>query len=238
MADDARYVILRPQGQDGPFSRADLVRLAEMGRLQADERILDAVTSDATTAGELLPGIARTGTEARIRRRSTSDRLPAQSEAPRPCSARTPLPEAPSAPSADDAPAPSPPAAARRRPAAWSVALVIAAGVFLAVAAVRLASDAARHPAQPLLPAGVWQARAATGPSAAWRIEVAAEAIAIIAADGRRHESAIAGMAADDARCVVELSSPHPVLGRRLVLTETAVGSDLGELPAQHAPPL
>lgn len=234
MSDDARYLILRPQGQEGPFTRDDLARLAEAGRLHADERILDAATRAPTTAGELLPGITRADAQARVRRRSTSDRLPAQSVAPRPRGGRTPLPAAAAPPSSDEAPPPSPPAV-RPPPARWAVVLVAAAAVFLLAAAVRLAAQALAPPPERLLPTGTWSARA---PGGAWRLEISGDGIVVVAPDGSRHATAYVRVASDEARCVVELASPHPRLGRRLVLTADAVRCDLGELPAEHLPPL
>lgn len=229
MADDAQYLVQRPQGQDGPFSREDLVRLAELGRLQPDDRILDAATCAATTAGELLPGLVRSGSEARVRRRSTSDRLSAQSGAPSPHRMRTPLPGQP-------APVESAPAV-RRPPAAWSVALVAVAAVFLAAVAVRHFVRPAVPP-PPLLHVGIWQTLVGEGRTDVWRIVVSGDAVSIVAPDGQLHASPVALVASDDQRCVLELASPHPLLGARLVLTGVAVGCALGELPAEHVPPL
>ena len=241
-ADDARYQIALPTGNDGPYTLGDLRRLAETGRLHADDHILDSVRMTTHVARELLPGLAE-GT-GQVRVRSSSDRLPAQPPIPRPRTQHTPLPTDPSpelaTPAAPAEVFPSPsltPTRHRYRFSAWTLTAFAAIFAVTTIAGVWYLQE---DTAPPLLPLGQWSVASLPPIGGPWLIEVRPGQVVIRGPDGVASTSAWTMLESNAQHCLIELAAPHAVLGGRLRFAVNANGFTLSTPvangPVQHVP--
>lgn len=240
--DAARYLIQRPNGQDGPYSLADLRQLADAGRLQPDDRLLNAIDRSSTSAAQVLPGLVATDRQPRVRRSRTSDRLAAQSAEARPKAQRTPLPLPATTAPGDTAMQPDADGSAAKRAPAWAIVMLVAAVLFVVVSIASVVISAMREQPAPVQADGRWTLATLPQRGGPWTIEVLPAEIVIRAPDGGMRSSGWSLHARDAQRCILRLERPHPVLGERLVFTtrdgKPAMMIADSTVPAEHIPPL
>jgi hypothetical protein len=235
--DAACYLILRPHGHDGPYSLADLRMLAEAGRLRPEDRLLDTASRMPSTAAQLIPGLVGTNSQARVRRTRTSDRLPAQSTAPKPKPAEAE--QQVSAAVAPDAVQGGKPPSRRRL---WRMLLLAAAAVGAAITLATLVLSLRQPEVAVLVPDGRWTLAGLPRYGGPWSIDVAPAGIAIRSPDGSTQVCTWSITERDEQHCIVRLDQAHPVLGTQLVFVIRSTGPALsvpdGDIPAEHIPPL
>ncbi len=220
--------------------------MADAGRLQPDDRLLNAVDRASTTAAQVLPGLVATDRQPRVRRSRTSDRLAAQPSEARPKAQRTPLPLPPTTSEpADPAAAPVPPTTGQpiaKRAPAWAIALLIAAILFAVGSIAAVVASATHEEAAPVQADGRWTLATLPQRGGPWTIEVLPAEVVIRAPDGTTQSCSWSLMTRDAQRCILRLERPHPAFGERLVFTtrdgRPAMSIADSIVPAEHIPPL
>ncbi|HAT10417.1 MAG TPA: hypothetical protein DCS97_07445 [Planctomycetes bacterium] len=236
---DARYTVHLPTGLSGPYTSDDLVQLLRTGKASPDDRVQDAVTHTATTLGRMVPdaeALAAEGARNRVRR-STSDRLPRVSSAPRP--QRTPLPvqqaalaaQAEQARERSELPPTAPVVATESngvaRKVSLSLGLLCIAGLVTWLTWSEISGLFASPPPRPppLNMARAWTIADQPGTKGSWRIEVSDGTCSVIGPDGIRFTSDSRLKQESPYFATVTLGKPHPHFGRTVTFMASSQGA-------------